>query len=561
MKEPDFYIGLSTTGHDPAMCIVDDLGQVVFAEATERFLQQKRAWGIAADHPEWIRQVLPNFLKDHHTVKISRSWKASKKNDEIDLSGGMLIADNMITWLSSLQNNAHNHAGENVKSYLNLPTDIALDSFDHHLCHAVNATYSSSFQNSLCLVVDGEGEVGAVSLYQMKDRELKRLWRSWGPGSLGSYYGWLTEICGFDWRRGEEWKVMGLAAYGKPRQFLVDEFLKMIQIKSGKPYSASTTILADVVERLKLHFRTPDQEIMLAADLAASGQIAFGMFMDQILTHCEQYEEKNLILSGGCALNSSYNGTILGRFSYAEIHVPSAPADDGNALGAAILSWMNAKNTNKIPYSNGSPFLGKTLDTATVDWSRLAKYHPFKLILNLEGESAKIVAEKLYEGKIIGIMRGGAEFGPRSLGSRSILADPRDIKTKHFINNEIKGRESYRPFAPIIFEKDMDKFFEKCQKSPYMSFTLPWKLAAREIAPAVVHADGTGRLQTITEVQNPWLCALLTEFNMLSGVPILLNTSFNVMGKPIVNSLEDALVVLATTGLDAILYENMLIEK
>lgn len=556
-----YYIGLSISGHDPALSIVNAHGKVIFAEATERFVQQKRAWGIDADHPEHIRNVLPGLISPDAEIVISKSWTRSKKNLPIDVSGGLLVDTSSVKWLLSLQDKAFSNAGVNLKEYLLLNEDLPVESFDHHLCHAVNACYSTDFTSGICLIIDGEGEVGAASLYRLKDRQLYRIWRSWGPGSLGSYYGWLTKICGFDWRRGEEWKVMGLAAYGKPVDFIVENLKKLVTVSNGRLFFAPEDEMHSVISKLKPFYRKPGQEIMMAADLAASGQVAYTYFTDQILLHCEQYGEENLILSGGCALNSSYNGSITGRFSFVNIHVPPAPADDGNALGAAVLSWMKAHHTAVIPYDNGSPYLGRMVKSDTRDLTSLHKYGASLNIRDLNGERAKIIAGKLAEGKVIGVMQGAAEFGPRALGNRSILADPGGIKTKDHINNNIKARESYRPFAPILFEHQVTDYFQQTLRSPYMSFTLPWKSAVKDIVPAVVHEDGTGRLQTINERNNPWLSELLTAFGALTGVPVLLNTSFNVMGKPIVNTLDDALVVLLTSGLDAILYDHILIEK
>lgn len=556
-----YFIGLSTSGHDPAFSVVNSKGNVVFAEATERFVQQKRAWGIDADHPEHIRSILPDLISPGAEILMSRSWLKAKKSLPIDIAGGLLVESSSAKWLVSLQDKVFANSGENLREYLLLKENNAVEGFDHHLCHAVNACYSTDLNSGLCLVIDGEGEVGAVSLYRLKDRMLQRIWRSWGPGSLGSYYGWLTKICGFDTRRGEEWKVMGLAAFGKPLEFIVETLKNLIEVKEGRLLFASEVQMRNVIDQIKPFYRKPGEELMMAADLAASGQAAYAYFADQILSHCESYGEENLILSGGCALNSSYNGSIVGRFSFLNIHVPAAPADDGNALGAAVLSWMKANQTSRIPYHNGSAYLGRQVKTDAKIISTLSKYGASLKVTDLKAERAKIIAKKLYEGKIIGVMQGAAEFGPRALGNRSILADPRGAKTKDYINNEIKGRESYRPFAPIVFEHQVADYFQKAHRSPYMSFTLPWKSVMRTIVPAVVHEDGTGRLQTINERENPWMSELLTEFGELTGVPVLLNTSFNVMGKPIVNSLDDALVVLLNSGLDAILYDTILVEK
>lgn len=552
------FFGLSTSGHDPAFAVVNEAGQVVFAESTERFVQQKRAWGIDADHPEHIRHVLPHVLKGETDFVLSRSWLKSKANLHLDFSGGGIFDDHDIKWMLSLQDKAYNYAGINLKHYLKQP-GLEPKSFDHHLCHAVNACASFSKDNGLCLVIDGEGEVGSVSIYRLKNRELTRLTRSWGPGSLGSFYGLLTKLCGFDWRQGEEWKVMGLAAFGNVQIGFYEKFKNLLSVKNGKLLFSQPDDHHQIVEFLA-EAKHNVGNYMEMADIAASGQQAYTYFVNEILKHCEQYAENDLIISGGCALNSSFNGSLVQNSSYKNIHVPYAPADDGNAIGAALLAWMNFNETPKIPFIGTSPYLG-----TDIKWNTKAEISlkglSFSKITDLGEKSPELLAQKLFEGKVIGVIRGRSEFGPRALGNRSILANPLGKHMKDHINNFIKGRESYRPFAPVVNEKHVDKYFQKSQPSPYMSFTLPWKTEMLDLVPAVVHQDGTGRLQTVNDESNHWFTELLHHFGELSGIPIILNTSFNVMGKPIVHSLDDALIVLMTTGLDAILYDNLLIEK
>ncbi|RYG09060.1 MAG: carbamoyl transferase, partial [Chitinophagaceae bacterium] len=544
----------STTGHDPAFAVANENGEIVFAESTERFVQQKRAWGIDADHPEHIRSVIPNIIPERSNLGFSRSWLRSKMNLAIDFSGAGMFASNDLTWMASLQDKAFSNAGVNLKHYLKQSV-VEPDSFDHHLCHAVNACASFEQNDGLCLVIDGEGEVGSVSVYRFKDRELIRLTRSWGPGSLGSYYGYLTELCGFDWRKGEEWKVMGLAAYGKIKKELLEEFKSLLTIKNGKVFLSDNNLngFSALTTWIKTNY-------LDSADIAATGQQAYAYFVNEILDYCKQFNEENLIISGGCALNSSFNGSIMDHNFFKHIHVPYAPGDDGNAIGAALLAYMKYKKTTKVPFIGASPYLGTDIQWDDNAIKSLQKLSSLK-ITNLNGKSARVLAQKLYDGNVVGVLRGRAEFGPRALGNRSILANPTGEHMKDHINDVVKGRESYRPFAPIVHEDLVSKFFAKEQLSPYMSFTLPWKSEVLSLVPAVVHKDGTGRLQTVNDKSNKWLCELLSCFGDLSGIPILLNTSFNVMGKPIVHSLNDAIVVLMTTGLDAVLYDDFLIEK
>jgi carbamoyltransferase len=556
-----YYLGLSTSGHDPALAIVDPAGSIVFAEATERYLQDKRAWGAAPDHVGHLEHALATigFEPDRDQLVVASSWARVKADLPVSVSNALLpSADGL--WLRGLQAHAQQAAGASLLRLGIVSEEPEVRRFDHHLCHAVAACHGAPFSDGICLVIDGEGEVGAASVFALSGGRLKRAWRSWGPGSLGTLYAWLTSACGFDWRAGEEWKVMGLAAFGTPRPELTDAIVSMVNIVNGRPQLPGQETIDAAIAAATPHGRTSADPIERAADLAASGQAAFGLLADQIVAACLPLGSTNLVLTGGCALNSSYNGTILHRFPFAQVHVPSAPADDGNAVGAALLAWMQDHPDARAPSGAGSPFLGSRVDRRRA--ADAARNCGYAYVSPCEGDAgATLLASRLAAGKIIGVMRGAAEFGPRALGQRSILADPRPADMKDRLNKRVKGREAYRPFAPIVPVERVGSWFERPQPSPYMSFTLPWKAEARERVPAVVHADGTGRLQTVDGRANPWMQSLLTAFEAETGVPIILNTSFNVMGKPIVHSVADAMAVLATTGLDGVLLEDTLIEK
>lgn len=555
-----WYLGLATSGHDPALALVDEAGRVRFAEATERFVQDKRAWGIVPDHVPHLQAALTacGVAPGTDRILVATSWSSVKAALDVKVHDALLPATDTL-WTRGLQARLQEGAGESLLRLGFCPERPAVMRFDHHLCHAVTACHFAPVADAACLVLDGEGDVGAVSYYRMADRRLKRAWRSWGPGSLGTFYGWLTFLCGFDWRLGEEWKVMGLAAFGRVLPDLLEQMEGMLIVDRGRLRFADDAALAAARAVVERHSRSPGDPVQQAADLAATGQTAYARFADRVLQEIAGDAPPDLILSGGCALNSSFNGTVTGRAGFDRVWVPPCPADDGNAVGAALLAWMRDTDTAEIPWGGGSAFLGTATTPRSVERCR----HALRglSIVDVSGTSATTVAKRLEEGKILGVMRGRAEFGPRALGNRSILADPRPCDMKDRINASVKGREAYRPFAPVVAEADVAEWFEHPQRSPYMSMTLPWRIEARARVPAVVHQDGTGRLQTVNPEDNPWMAGLLTAFGTRTGVPILLNTSFNVMGKPIVHSVEDAMAVLMTSGLDAVLIEDLLIEK
>lgn len=555
-----FHLGLSTSGHDPALAIVDETGCVVFAEATERFVQDKRAWGIAPDHVNHLEAALKaiGFDRQVDELLVATSWKATKAELPVQLSNVLLPATDGL-WLRQLQAGVQAAAGSSLLR-LGLAQHMPeVRRFDHHLCHAISASLFAPVEDAACLVIDGEGEVGAVSLFDLRERTIRRRWRSWGPGSLGALYAWLTGLCGFDWRLGEEWKVMGLAAYGQVRAEMRDVMTSILSVDKGRLRFADENFLVHAQEKLRPFARAAGGPLQEAADLAASGQAAFSDLTDRILAVCQDGAQGNLILTGGCALNSSYNGTIAGRTGFERVLVPPAPADDGNAIGAAVLSWMQTSGESRIPVSDGTPFLGSIPSSRAK--ARLSHMGRCGTVTDISGDSAGQIAQRLAAGNIIGVMRGRAEFGPRALGNRSILADPRGPDMKDRINRDVKGRESYRPFAPVIAEETVSEWFERPQPSPYMSFTLPWREDRKDLVPAVVHEDGTGRLQTVSSKNAPWMYDLTRAFGALTGVPIVLNTSFNIMGKPIVHSVEDALALFMTSGLDAVLIDDLLLEK
>ena len=560
-----YSVGLSTTGHDPAFAIVSPDGEVIFAEATERFLQSKRAWGAQPDQLNHVKPVLDDITRNNPNAEfqISLSWSGAKGDIPV-AKESPFIASDMLEWMVELQASLQQISGANLRFAGGKQVRPEVFKFDHHLCHAANAAYSSSFSEASCLVLDGEGEVGAATLYHWEKGFLKRKWRSWGPGSLGSFYTWATEICGFTPQYGEEWKVMGLAAYGEVNLEWAAKLRTLFRVESGRILWNEISQIEKVVDFFSGIKQSNSAKHMEMADFAATAQHVYCDYATAVLNDIYvQENQSNLILSGGCALNSSFNGQITSSTSFQNIHVPSAPADDGNAIGAALLGWQKAyQNTFGAPkpilYGKTTPFLGSKPDVKNTDSYLQA------LGYNVEccsSESAVRVAALLAKGKIIGVMRGRAEFGPRALGNRSILADPRCPEMKSKINKIVKGREGYRPFAPVILEKHLDEWFESPQCSPYMSFALKWKQHAEEKVPAVIHNDFTGRLQTINQQDNSWFSALVEEFHSLTGVPVVLNTSFNVMGKPIVHSVSDAILVLISSGLDAVLIEDKLILK
>lgn len=571
-----YYLGLSVTFHDPALAIVDDEGRVLFAEATERPLQNKRALNCAPDQLFYIPELLKQFCPDLTAVVIAINWNKKRPwYENVVAQLGVLTAPGLLkTGLKKLRAPIENYqmhhmmacqrtsivtAGINLvriirEHYPNCT--ISFKDYDHHLTHAAMACYSSPFEQAACAVLDSYGENGSMAFYHYQNRKLERLYEANGFGlaSLGFYYMKFTELCGFDWLKGEEWKVMGLAAYGKLNPDFYAALTATLNIDGFvcKHPSQDFTKLNP--------FNKASAPIAEKADIAYTGQAFFAEQVALLLSHLQKVSGiDNLTLAGGCALNSSFNGQITTRTSFKQVHIPSAPADDGCALGAAWLAFHTEHPHYSAPQKLQTAYTGSTISKDAIQ--RLVKFNRALHIEHLPGHICERTAELLAQGQLIGWVQGRAEFGPRALGNRSILADPRHAKTQDEINEKVKFREQFRPFAPSVLHEYGDSYFEHYQASPYMDKTLVIKADKRHELAAVCHVDGTGRLQTVKQAWNPRFHHLITCFHKLTQVPVLLNTSFNVMGKPLVHTLEDSIAVFLTTGLDALVIEDYLITK
>lgn len=575
-----YYIGLSVSYHDPALAIVDECGKVLFAEATERYLQHKRALNCPADPILRVQELLKQYCLNPGAFVIASNWRKKRPlYENIIAALGCLKASGLkktgIKKLRSPLNNAQlhhmiacqrhniNNAGINLAHVIGeYYPDCSLSFVDyhHHLTHAATACYSSPLTETACAVIDSFGENGSMGFYHFKDQRIHCLYETLGTGSLGFYYMKVTELCGFDWLKGEEWKVMGLAPYGKLNQPLYALLKTTITVQGFDCLHASKQLFASIaaLDEFKRHDQDP---IMQAADLAFTGQYFFAQLMTQLLQYLQQQTgSKNLTFGGGCALNSVFNGQIIERTDFTQVFIPSAPADDGTALGAAWLALHD--DQPDLAIANGvikSAYLGSIIPDDAL--KKLMRYNQSLDIQYLPQSICTVTADLLAQGKLIGWIQGRAEFGPRALGNRSILADPRLATTKDTINQQLKFRENFRPFAPSVLHEYAHEFFEHYHESPYMDKTLHIQERMQKRIAAVCHVDGSGRLQTVKKAWNPRFYCLINHFYQQTQIPMLLNTSFNIMGKPLVHSLDDALAVFLNTGMDALVVNDYLICK
>lgn len=579
-KKQKYYIGLANTFHDPAIALVNSDGQVLFAEASERPLQQKRAYCSPADVRQVVRHILKEYCDPRGEFVVVKPWSRKMQNF-MDLMGWLgstnhemiprrpermtkyLCTKDVLFSTLWIQYAGFKQSGGHLADILKTEfrnSQVSFVKVPHHHAHAANACFTSPFEKAACVVIDGQGEWGSMSYFAYEQGRLRPVYQVKGPESLGIVYGICTEFCGFNIEKGEEWKVMGLAPYGQLDPEVLAALRELVQVDGLSIRYPPVPQIEGWFKRMKTKARTNDMTALQVADLAFTTQFFYSEVMDQLLNNFFQRGiSDNLVLGGGCALNSSYNGEIVCRTKFKHLHVPSAPADDGNALGSALFAYYQDHPEVKPKAEVHSPFLGSSMSKGTIE--NLATFAGLDKLRYLPGTIHHETARLLADGKLVGWVQGRAEFGPRALGNRSILADPRPADMKDKINSRVKFREEFRPFAPSILDEFGDEYFENYQVSPYMERTLKFKEAAKAKVPAIVHVNATGRLQSVRREWNPRYYDLIRAFLELTGVPMLLNTSFNIMGKPIIHSVEDAIGLFYTTGLDALVLEDYLIEK
>ena len=464
---------------------------------------------------------------------------------------------------------------------------------EHHESHAASAFFPSPFEESAIMVMDGAGEWATATLGHGRGNEVTLTHEMRFPHSLGLLYSAFTYFCGFRVNSGE-YKLMGLAPYGEPRfEALIRE--RLLDLKpdgsfrmdmSYFNYCAGLTMTSDKFNRL---FGGPPRRedeplTRRELDLAASIQKVTETIMLRMATHLHALTgSPNLCLAGGVALNCVGNGRLLRESPFKNIWIQPAAGDSGGALGAALFVWHQLLGRPRTPQSPDSQFGSLLGPSYCVEDVRLAldrlgaNYQQATTFESL----AETAASLIDEGKIVGWMQGRMEFGPRALGSRSILGDARNPRTQSAMNLKIKFRESFRPFAPIVLAERAGDYFEMGPgvESPYMLLVAPVKASLRQVPPevdsdpidrvnqirsaipAVTHVDYSARIQTVDRTRNPRLRLLLEAFERRTGCPVMVNTSFNVRGEPIVRTPEEAYQCFMATDIDALVIEDLILLK
>lgn len=590
-------IGLSAYYHDSAACLVID-GQVIAAAQEERFTRKKHDEGFPRHSIEYCLSEAGLQIADiDYFVFYDKPFLKFERLLETYLAfaprGFKSFVTSLPVWLKDklFQKSVISDAlKDNFGDAVDWSQRLLFS--EHHLSHAASAFFPSPFEDAAVLTMDGVGEWATTSLAIGHENELSVHKEILFPHSLGLLYSAVTYYTGFKVNSGE-YKVMGLAPYGEPKyaKLIKDHLIDIKEDGSfhlDMQYFNYCTGLTMTNERFDALFGGPPRtsESMLTQremDLAASIQAVTEEVVIKLAKGLKKSTgQKNLCLAGGVALNCVANGKLLRENLFENIWIQPASGDAGGAVGAALAAChMMLNQPRVVSKSDGmkGSYLGPEYTQADIEKRLLAAGAVFKTVT--DDELINLTAEALTQGKAVGWHQGRMEFGPRSLGGRSIIADPRSETVQKQLNLKVKYRESFRPFAPSVLREDVSQWFDIQSDSPYMLLVADvakskqWLMTpeqenlfgidklnvSRSEIPAVTHVDYSARIQTVHKETNPKYHQLISKFKELTGCPVLVNTSFNVRGEPIVCTPEDAFNCLMGTGIEFLVVGNSIMRK
>lgn len=584
-----YILGISAFYHDSAAALLRD-GEIIAAAQEERFTRKKHDDAFPYNAVDYCLGEAGITAEELAEVAFyDKPWLKFERLLETYLSYAPLGLPSFLRamplWLKEKL-----WMGELVKRELGFKEDLIYP--EHHQSHAASAFFPSPFERAAIITMDGVGEWATTSWGVGDGNKLHLKHEIRFPHSLGLLYSAFTYYTGFKVNSGE-YKVMGLAPYGEPKytQLIFDNVIDLKPDGSFRlnmeyfNYCQGLTMTSERFHKLfggpprKSETRLGQREM----DLARSVQDVTEEVMLRMARHVRRESgEKNLCLAGGVALNCVGNGKILSQKIFDRIFIQPASGDAGGALGAALFAWFNVlENPRKVNTTRDSQkgsYLGPRFENDEIKKWLSENGYPFH---EAGGDVCRQTAQYLSQGKIVGWMSGRMEFGPRALGARSILGDARNSKMQSAMNLKIKYRESFRPFAPSVLEEDAPHYFDLQSESPYMLLVAPVKSSRRKAmtaeeqalfgieklnvprsdVPAITHVDYSARVQTVREGDHPRYRQLLSEFKKLTGCSLLVNTSFNVRGEPIVCTPQDAYRCFMRTEMDVLVLEDIIVLK
>lgn len=566
-------LGISCYYHDAAAVLIRD-GKVIAAAEEERFSRKKHDSSFPKKAIDFC--LTEGKITSYELDYVVFYEKPFRKFHRILISAFStypwsyaMFREAMRVWLTQKL-----WIKQEIASHLKVDPGKILFS-EHHLSHAASCFYPSPFSKAAIMTIDGVGEWTTASYGIGDNNKIKMISELHYPQSLGLLYSAFTAFLGFEVNEGE-WKVMGLAPYGKPKW--VDRIWKVVKLHNDGSFSLDFSYFNFQYSDNRTYsdkfidlFGTPiapGRSYLItdkAADIAASIQVVIEEILLAMARNLKRETSfPNLCLSGGVALNCVANYRLLRDSGFGNIYVQPAAGDSGGAMGAALYVYHHVlKNKNRSILSNA--YLGKQSNHLEVEQFLKSENIKYKKLSN--DKLVDFVAGEITRGHVIGWMQGRFEWGPRALGNRSILADPRNPKMKDIINAKVKFREAFRPFAPsVLAEKadmvfDISKNYEKHYPLRFMLYVTPVKKDWRKKVPAINHADNTARPQLVFGDENLLYHKLISAFYKKTGVPLVLNTSFNLKGEPIVNTPADAYSTFIRSGIDMLVMGNYVCEK
>lgn len=579
-------LGINAYHGDSSACLVVD-GQLIAAAEEERFRRIKHWAGFPSEAIKYCMNVADLNIEQIDHIAVNR-------NPNANLLKKALFSFSKRPSLSAVTDRLRNASKmRRIEEALSDALEVRIDAIrakihniEHHRAHLASAFLVSPYESAAVLSVDGFGDFVSTMWGVGQGPQISVHDQVNFPHSLGLFYLALTQYLGF-MNYGDEYKVMGLAPYGKPTE--MNKMQRIVRLKSGGHFELDLDCFLHHSEGISMVWENGEPKIgkvysdklvellgppraanelltdyhkNLAASMQAMYEDAFFHLLDHL--HAKT-QNPHLCLAGGCAMNSVANGKIFDRSKFREVYIQSAAGDAGGAIGAAFVVWnQELKNPRSFQMDHAyyGPEFSRTDIVKLLDDVRVELQQQGCKIEEVvdEGELCRRTAAEITQGKVIGWFQGKMEWGPRALGNRSILGDPRRSDMKDILNLKIKRRESFRPFAPSILREAVEQWFETDYDVPFMLQVFQIREEKRKQIPAVTHVNGSGRLQTVARKQNPRYYRLIDEFGKLTGVPIVLNTSFN-ENEPVVCKPSEAMACFLRTKMDVLVLENWMITR
>lgn len=578
-------LGLNAYHGDSAAALIKD-GKLIAAAEEERFRRIKHWSGMPTESIRWCLQDAGLKLCDVDHLAINRNPKVNNFRRALYVLRKRPSLQLMLKRFSNIRR-AASYEEQVSNAFPGQQLRAKVHHVEHHLAHLASSFLVSGFDEAICLSVDGFGDFASSAWGMGKGADIKIDGRVYFPHSLGVFYSVITQFIGYP-HYGDEYKVMGLAPYGEPKY--LKQMREIVKVQTDGTFKLNLDYFRhhnedvhytwdNAIPEIGTLYRKEPMEALFGPqrekgseleqkhrDIARSAQVMYEeAFFAMLQSLHAKYQCSDLALSGGCAMNSVANGKVYLNSPFKRMYLPASAGDAGGAIGSAFVVARQIDKASK-PFVMDHAYVGPQSTDAEIKMlldSRAADIQVegcTVLRFDDEGQLCQATATAITEGKVIGWFQGRMEWGPRALGNRSILGDPRRADMKDILNLKIKRRESFRPFAPSILREDVSEWFEQDDDVPFMMEVFQVREEKRQQVPATTHVDGSGRLQTVHQETNPRYHRLISEYKAITGVPIVLNTSFN-ENEPVVCKPQEALDCFLRTKMDVLVLNDWMVRR